>query len=651
MGGAESMPSRVFSHEIPGTVLPGFGGIRVSADSFPVPDEIANLWANFKVGMGSTPHAQYLGTRSRDANGKAGPYTWMTYQEAHDRAGRIATGLRNHLRLGRQDMVGIFSKNRAEWVLTEMACNRNSFILVPLYDTLGPDVIPFIVNHTNMRVMMCSGDLVSNVLTVKHLCPTLEYIVSLDASISARQRAEAEGLGVQLLALNELESVPDATIAEEPAKASDIATVCYTSGTTGDPKGAILTQRNFATTAMVMLHRLEADSSFTHLSYLPLPHVFERVVLATVTRAGASIGFYQGDVLHLMDDMAELKPALFVSVPRLFNRVYDKIMQGVSASGGFKKMLFDYAYESKRQGLAAGSNTHALWDTLVFEKVRAVLGGRVKLIVSGSAPLAANVKEFLKIAFSCRVEEGYGLTETTAALTLSIPEIPTGAHVGMPLPNLQIRLADVPEMNYTSADKPRPRGEVCVRGPNLFSGYYKDPEKTAECLTEDGWFSTGDIGCWNADGTLSLIDRKKNIFKLAQGEYIAAEKIENIYAKSPLVGQIFLYGDSLQSCVVAVVVPDPEAVQAWAAAKGLPDGANLAAMVSRPELKAAVLASMAEVAKENKLNGFECVKDIVLHAEIFSVENGLITPTFKLKRPQLKAHFEKDIKAMYAALK
>ncbi|CAK4648916.1 unnamed protein product [Aphanomyces euteiches] len=206
-------------------------------------------------------------------------------------------------------------------------------------------------------------------------------------------------------------------------------------------------------------------------------------------------------------------------------------------------------------------------------------------------------------------------------------------------------------MNYTTADKPRPRGEVCLRGSNIFLGYYKDAEKTAECLTSDGWFYTGDIGAWNPDGTLSIIDRKKNIFKLSQGEYIAAEKIENVYAKSPFVAQIFLYGDSYQSCVVAIVVPDPEVVQSWATSQGIPEGNNLAKMVARPELKAAIVTSMDQAAKEGKLNGFECVKDIHLHPDVFSVENDLITPTFKLRRPQLKAYFKNQIDTMYAGLK
>ncbi|RLO05676.1 hypothetical protein DYB28_004852, partial [Aphanomyces astaci] len=604
----------LFSHPIPHSAQPGYGPVHVSPDALPLADHTLTQWENFKRGMAISGDANYLGTRTRDASGKAAAYTWITYNQTHERAQRIATGLQTHLRVRRQENVGVISKNRTEWVLTEIACNRMSYVLVPLYDTLGPKAIPYIVNHSDMRVLVCAGELIANVLDVKHECPTLEFLVSMDV-VTPRERADAQAKGVTLLTLDDLEGVPDATVPEDPPHPSDYATICYTSGTTGDPKGAILTHRNLSTATECVTHRIDSKSYWVHLSYLPLAHVYERVNAANVTRAGGSMGFYQGDILHLMDDMAELKPHIFVSVPRLFNRVYDKIVQGVTSAGGVKKLMFDYAYASKKQGLADGTNVHALWDALVFSKIQAVLGGRVELIVSGSAPLSANVKEFLKIAFS------YGLTETSATATLSIPDIPVGAHVGMPQPNVQIRLADVPDMNYTSADLPRPRGEICIRGNNVFLGYYKDAKKSAEVLSADGWFSTGDIGAWNADGTLSIIDRKKNIFKLAQGEYVAAEKIENIYAKSPFVGQIFLYGDSYQSYLVAVVVPDPEVVQAWAAERKLPDGTNLAAMAARPDLKAAILASMAEVANDAKLNGFECVKDIHVHPDVFTVEH------------------------------
>ncbi|KAH9082963.1 hypothetical protein Ae201684P_013866 [Aphanomyces euteiches] len=383
----------------------------------------------------------------------------------------------------------------------------------------------------------------------------------MDSNISATLRSEAERKGVTVMTLEELEKVPNATVPPSPPKSSDLSTICYTSGTTGDPKGAILTHRNCTTAAMLLSERAKCHKDMVYISYLPLPHVMERAVATVVAYLGASMGFYQGDVQFLMDDMAELKPHLyilslcrFVSVPRLFNRVYDKIIQGVTSAGGVKKLMFDYAYASKRQGLAEGINSHSLWDALVFSKIKAVLGGRVEVIVSGSAPLSANVKEFMKIAFCCRVEEGYGLTD----------------RICIPIANMQIRLADVREMNYTSAEIPRPRGEICIRGPTVFAGYFKQPDKTAEVLTEDGWLLTGDIEEYLQIGT-----RRVQL-------YIAAEKIENIYIKSPFIAQIFLYGDSYQSCLVAIVVPDPEIVQDWAAKKNVPDGNNLAKMVTRP---------------------------------------------------------------------
>ncbi|KAJ8521466.1 hypothetical protein ON010_g17818 [Phytophthora cinnamomi] len=353
-----------------------------------------------------------------------------------------------------------------------------------------------------------------------------------------------------------------------------------------------------------------------------------------------------------MEDLVELQPTVFVSVPRLFNRVYDKITQGVAAAGGLKKILFDRALAAKLAGLPEGHKTHALWDALVFSKVRLALGGRVRLIFSGSAPLSAEVKEFMKVVFCCDVAEGYGLSETAAAVTVGSVDMPMGSHVGCPLIYGQVQLEDVPEMGYTSRDKPRPRGEILVRGPMIFSGYYKEPEKTREAIDERGWFHTGDIGCWNADGTLSIIDRKKNIFKLAQGEYVAAEKIENIYAKSKYVAQIFAYGDSLQSCLVGIVVPDPETAEAWAREKGLSGAdASTAKVVNHPEFQNVVLADMARVAKEAQLRGFEFVKSVYFHPEPFSLEQGLITPTFKLKRPQLKAHFQQQINKLYEGLK
>ncbi|CAK4776662.1 unnamed protein product, partial [Aphanomyces euteiches] len=627
-------PQRSFSEEIPGSAEPGYGCIRVCQEPQQDADHGLTLWECFNRGLRASSDDKYLGTRTRSANGKAGPYTWMTYNQANERIGRIATGLQERLQLKRQEVVGIFSKNRSEWILTEHACSRMAFILVPLYDTLGSTAVLYIINHTEMRVLVCSNDLVTKVLEAKVSgCPSLKVVISMEA-VTREQINQASCVGVALLSLREVESVPEATVPPSPPEPSDLATICYTSGTTGNPKGVMLTHGNLSSAIVHGSTRNPMQAYWVHLSYLPLAHVMERMTCVAITRAGGSIGFYQGDILHLLDDVQELQPHVFLSAPRLYNRVYDKIMHDINNAGSTAKLLFDYAYATKKQNLAHGILTHAVWDALVSKRIRAILGGRVQVLYSGSAPLSANVKEFFKIAFSCRLEEGYGLTETSAAATTTMEGLPSGTHVGIPKPTLQLRLRDVPDMNYTNADNPRPRGEIYIRGPSVFIGYYKDDATTAQVLSSDGWFATGDIGAWNADGTLSIIDRKKNIFKLSQGEYVAVEKIENIYVKSPLVAQIFVYGDSYQSFLVGVVVPDPDAVQSWAQQKKI---------AGRGELKAAIMASMAKMADEARLLGFERVKDIHLHPEAFSADKDMITPTFKLKRPQMKAYFQGEI--------
>ncbi|KAG7397196.1 Long chain acyl-CoA synthetase 7 peroxisomal [Phytophthora boehmeriae] len=634
-------------------------GDATHGPTYEVPDSVSideaqqTLYHNFLRGWSKEDGGRpCYGRRVVDpATGRVGSFQWLTYAQVKTRMDDLAAGLTRACNLKRQDKVGIFSKNQLEWCLVAHAVDRMAYVLVPLYDTLGPDAVPFIANHTELRVLFCGMDQFHVVMDCREACPKLETVVQFE-SVTEEQRRAAAAKNIELKSLSELELLGRAEpLPADPPVPSDISTLCYTSGTTGDPKGVILLHRNFTMISNLAGERLQVNSTDVHLSYLPLPHVFERAVIGSMLQNGAASGFYQGDVLFLMEDLAELAPTLFVSVPRLFNRVYDKITQGVAAAGGLKKLMFDQAYASKRAGLSAGYKTHALWDALIFAKIRQVLGGRVRLILSGSAPLSADVKEFMKIVFCCDVVEGYGLSETAAGLTLASGDMPLGPHVGPPLVRMQVCLEDVPEMGYTSKDKPRPRGEILTKGPLVFAGYYKQPDKTAEVIDENGWFHTGDIGCWNADGTLSIIDRKKNIFKLSQGEYVAAEKIEGVYLKSKFVAQVFVYGDSLQSCLVGVVVPDPEMAESWAQTNGLSgDQAAVPQLVNNAAFQKEVLGDMEMTAKEAQLRGFEFVKKVHFHPDAFSMDEGLITPTFKLKRPQLKERFQAQIKRMYEEL-
>eukprot|EP00163_Fabomonas_tropica_P005098 TRINITY_DN14566_c0_g2_i3.p1 TRINITY_DN14566_c0_g2~~TRINITY_DN14566_c0_g2_i3.p1 ORF type:complete len:473 (-),score=120.60 TRINITY_DN14566_c0_g2_i3:147-1565(-) len=441
----------------------------------------------------------------------------------------------------------------------------------------------------------------------------------------------------------------DAPLKHDPPNPEDLATICFTSGTTGDPKGAELSHANLiADVSGVIVRGLSLEHSDVHLSYLPLAHMFERAVQCALFPVGATIGFFRGDIKLLMDDVKELRPTIFPSVPRLFNRIYDKIMGGVKTAGGLKQKLFETAFAAKKRGLDQGYLWHPLWDRLVFAKVRAALGGRVRVMVTGSAPILPEVMNFLRICFSCNVLEGYGQTETAAAATLSHEFDYTLGHVGPPLPSVEIKLVDVPEMNYLSSDKPFPRGEVCFRGPVVFMGYHRKPDITKEAIDSDGWLHSGDIGAFLDNGCLKIIDRKKNIFKLSQGEYIAPEKIENVYATNRYVMQSFVHGDSLQPVLVAIVVPDPEVILPWAKENGLPEDIN--ELCKNDKVKKLIHDEIIETGKNAKLNRLELVKAITLEPEPFSVDGGTMTPTFKLKRPQLRDHYKSDIASMYKGL-
>ncbi|KAG3109597.1 Long chain acyl-CoA synthetase 7, peroxisomal [Phytophthora idaei] len=478
------------------------------------------------------------------------------------------------LQLQRGAIVGVFAKNSYQWSIVEHSASRMTYTLVPLYDTLGPTAIPFILNHTEMSIVFCGKEQFKVLMGVVHECPSVKTVVQFEDEIAEEETILAQQHKVTLSQL--IEDGKKNVVSADPPLPSDLATICYT---TGNPKGAMLTHANMmAATACALEFTLLLPTDI-HLSYLPLAHCFERVIQTTCIYNGAAVGYYSGDVKLLMGDLGELKPTVFPSVPRLLNRIHDKITQGAAATGGIKKWLFDTAYASKKYYLKDGYKTHLFWDFLVFSKAQKALGGRARRMMNGSAPLS---KEFCQIVFGATMLEGYGLTETGAVISCS-----TGDHIGIPLGNVQICLED---------------------GDNLFVGYYKQPDLTKEVIDEDGWLHTGDIGCWNPDGTLRIIDRKKNIFKLAQGEYVAPEKIEGIYIKSPLIAQAFVHGDSMKSYLVGIIVPDAEMVEKWAKDKALKASFEELSNAESPagaELKTDIAREMERLATEYKLFGFE----------------------------------------------
>jgi long-chain acyl-CoA synthetase len=328
----------------------------------------------------------------------------------------------------------------------------------------------------------------------------------------------------------------------------------------------------------------------------------------------------------------------------------------MAAAGGRKQKLFNRALQAKAEGLKYGRMKHHFYDTLIFNKLKRGLGmDCLRFMGSGSAPLSEHVMIFFRSVLGIPVVEGYGQTEGAGAATVShMDDLATQGHVGGPTGMAEIVLVDVPEMGYFHTDREhrgqpcRGRGEICMRGPSVFQGYYKDPQKTRETIDEEGWLHSGDIGLWRPDGNLQIIDRKKNIFKLSQGEYVAPEKIENILINSSLIGQCFVYGDSLQSTLVGLVVPDEQPVRLWAQ-KHAPELAQAPwqELCQSPALKAAILKEIDRLSKDAQLHGFEIVRSIAIIPDLFSVDNELLTPTFKMKRQQIRDRYLAELQRLY----
>uniref|UniRef100_A0A667Z3B2 Arachidonate--CoA ligase n=1 Tax=Myripristis murdjan TaxID=586833 RepID=A0A667Z3B2_9TELE len=613
-------------------------------------DDAKTMYEFFLRGVRVSNNGPCLGSRKPKQ-----PYEWMTYREVLDRAENLGSAFlhRGHSKTA-DPHIGIFAQNRPEWTICELACYTYSLVSVPLYDTLGTEAISYIVDKATISTILCDvADKVSLVLgCVKDKKHSLKTIVLMETP-SSELVNQARQAGIEILTMQEMEvstGFLSLTLSFSPSSLS-VAHFLVTSEMedflpSRNPKGAMLSHRNIVCNCSAFISLTQTTSEDVMMSFLPLAHMFERVVEGVMLVHGARIGFFQGDIRLLMDDLSTLKPTVFPVVPRLLNRMFDKIFGQANTS--LKRWVLEFAYRRKEAELKNGIvRRNSIWDRLIFRRVQASLGGHVRLMLIGAAPISPTVLTFMRAALGCQFYEGYGQTECTAGCTMTMPGDWTAGHVGAPLPCNSIKLVDVAEMNYLAANG---EGEVCVKGPNVFQGYLKDPERTKETIDADGWVHTGDIGKWLPNGTLKIVDRKKHIFKLAQGEYIAPEKIENIYVRSDAVAQVFVHGDSLQACLVAVVVPDPDFLSGWAKKTLGLEGSYLE-LCGQPEVKAAILEDLVRLGKEGGLKSFEQVKAICINTDLFSVQNGLLTPTLKAKRAELRQRFRSQLDDLYAGIK
>ena len=595
------------------------------------------------------PKNRCMGTKMTD---KAEPYyAWINYEDTDEIVHNTARMIQKYGFLSEGErFIGIVSPNRNEFMITDLAVNLVAGATVPFYQALGAEASKHILEETGLTTFFgAAPDMLRFVKMGPEVTGPVKNIVCFDG-VSEELAAAA---GDNYTCYDYWKEVASDAVKEFsldlPAPEMDaLFTLSYTSGTTGLPKGVMITNLNMIAAIvscdMSMAATAELD---TVISYLPLAHVFGRLSVYYTFVRGGSIGNFGGDVRKLADDLQILKPTIFPAVPRVLNRVYDAINKSVSESNWVKRLLFSKAVKSKTSTVRKdGKVTSFFYDKVVFSKLKGKLGGRVRTIVTGSAPISSDVLEFFRIGFSCNAVEGYGQSESTGASFVTSNYDNSTGHVGGPCPCIEFKLEDVPDMNYRSTDKPYPRGEILMRGTTIFKGYYKQPEKTAETIDKDGWLHTGDVGAIVEGGALKIIDRKKNIFKLSQGEYIAPEKVERVYETCPMVQQIFVYGDSLRNNVVAIIVPDEGEVVKLGKDKGI-DG-SFAELCRHEAVRKEVEDEMNQAAKAAKLNSLEQVKGNFFLDHNVWTDQDLLTPTMKLKRHLAKQRYQEQLDALYA---
>ncbi|HSG46938.1 MAG TPA: long-chain fatty acid--CoA ligase [Longimicrobiales bacterium] len=558
----------------------------------------------------------------------------LSFREMLERAGNGAAALRA-LGLEPGDRAAILSENRTEWALADQACLFARVVDVPIYDTLIADQVAYILKDSGAKLVFASNrDQVEKALEAASSAGLALQVVVFDPG--TEPPPEGVMAWVDFLALGTRQGWDRARLEEEAAATSpdDLATVLYTSGTTGEPKGVMLTHQNIFSNAHasgMVLPILEGDVT---LSFLPLSHIFQRMVDYLLLSRGCTLARAR-DIRTLGPDLAAVKPTIQIAVPR----VYEKVLGGVKeAAAGLKERILHWAIDvgnrwadARLAGQPVGIVTglqYALADKLVFAKLRARLGGRIRYFISGSAPLAEDVNRFFYAA-GLPILEGYGLTETSPVTNVNPPDGIRIGTVGPPIPGTEIRIAE--------------DGEILVRGPQVMKGYYNRPGATAQVIDQDGWFATGDIGELDAHGYLRITDRKKDIIVTAGGKNVAPQPIESRLKAHRFIEQVVMVGDQ-RHFTSLLVVPSFAALNRWARDQGLPHG-DLPTLLAQAEVQD--LMERVVMGHLGPLARYERPKKIALLEREFTVEDGTLTPTQKVKRRVVQDRFRHVIDQMY----
>lgn len=554
------------------------------------------------------------------------PMKYLTYSQVDERIRAFSNGLMHFANLKEKDKIAIFMDTRMEWMIALQAALRNHLVVATVYANLGEDALIQSLQETESTTIITAGKDVKK-LNTKEL-PDLKYVIYVD-DIPAEDEETKWNFKIQSFQKTEILGTSlEPYKCKNPPTGEDLALIMFTSGTSGKPKGVMIKHKNIACAAKGLSDAAGGVyPSDVYLAYLPLAHIMELTVECLLLFTGSCIGY--GTPRTLADtgakphgDLMEVRPTVMATVPRVLETIKQGALEQINAQDSVVKWLFQMAFEMKYRAITSGRET-PLWDALIFNRFKQRLGGRSRVWICGGAPLAEETQKFIRICFGIQILQGYGLTETCASCTLQYPFVPfTTGNVGCPVKCGEIKLRDVPEMGYSHLDKPYPRGEIAMRGNHVCAGYYKRPELNKECFDSEGWFYSGDIGQWLPDGTLQIIDRKKNLIKMARGEYIAPENLESIYCTSPFVSNIMVYGDSFKDDLVALVIPNEKYLTKWA--KNNDISGDFKTLCDDPDVRKVVLDSLREIAIKNNRKKFEYIVDLRLCSDEWTDRKSVV---------------------------
>ncbi|MGH2975694.1 MAG: AMP-dependent synthetase/ligase [Solirubrobacterales bacterium] len=531
------------------------------------------------------------------------------------------------------DKVSILANTRAEWTYFDFAALSAGAVVVPIYQTNSPEECQYVLENSDAKVVVVEDEeQIEKIRKVRDRLPMLEHVVRMTG-------ASGDAISIEDLAARGASR--DAAEWEARWKAvtpADVCTFIYTSGTTGPPKGCIISHGNYrAMLDMVNQTSVIEEEDITYL-YLPLAHSFALLIQFGSFDLGATLAYWERDPQKILPNLAELKPTYFPSVPRIFEKIYTAATSGMEKEGGLKKAIFNWSIEvgkkmraTERAGREPGfllRKQYEVADKRVLSKIRGLFGGRLRLAVSGAAPINPDILRFFD-AGGVLVLEGWGMTETSTAATVSSPEDFKVGTIGKPFPGCEIRIAE--------------DGEILVKGPNVFQGYYKNEEATRETIV-DGWLHTGDIGEIDEDGFITITGRKKDIIITAGGKNITPANLENEIKQHPLVSQCVVVGDR-KPYLVALVTLDPEDAVAYARDHGLPE--DPAELARNDEVRKAIEGHVAKI--NEKFARVEQVKKVAILPHDLSQESGELTPTLKVKRAVVASKHEQEIEQLYAS--